>query len=87
MKPLLPILLWLWPGLATAQAKEVSSFQKKDTSKTALRQAQGYQPSSAKAPGVNPASAKATAVKPEILSSGFIDIINNGQVNASARSI
>jgi len=31
--------------------------------------------------------AKASAVKPEILTSGFIDIINNGQVNASARFI
>lgn len=67
MKPLLPILLWLWPCLATAQAKEVSSVSKKDTVKTA--------------------SGKATAVKPEILTSGFIDIINNGQVNASARFI
>jgi hypothetical protein len=27
------------------------------------------------------------AVKPEVLSSGFIDIVNNGQVNASARFI
>jgi hypothetical protein len=30
---------------------------------------------------------RATIKKPEILSSGFIDIINNGQVNASARFI
>ena len=28
-----------------------------------------------------------TLIKPEILTSGFIDIINNGQVNASARFI
>jgi hypothetical protein len=27
------------------------------------------------------------AYKPEILTSGFIDIVNNGQVNASARFI
>jgi hypothetical protein len=27
------------------------------------------------------------AIKPEVLSSGFIDIVNNGQVNASARFI
>jgi hypothetical protein len=31
--------------------------------------------------------AKAPMAKPEILTSGFIDIINNGQVNASARFI
>jgi len=67
MKPLLPILSWLWSSLAIAQAKEVSSFSKWDTVKTTY--------------------AKASAVKPEILTSGFIDIINNGQVNASARFI
>ena len=31
--------------------------------------------------------AKAPPAKPEILTSGFIDIVNNGQVNASARFI
>jgi hypothetical protein len=67
MKPLLPILLWLWPCFAIAQAKEVSSLQKRDTVKPTLRQVQG--------------------IKPEILTSGFIDIVNNGQVNASARFI
>lgn len=67
MKPLLPIIFWLWPCFAIAQAKEVSSFQKKDTSKFYL--------------------VKAAMVKPEILTSGFIDILNNGQVNASARFI
>src|SRR5688572_18491348 len=30
---------------------------------------------------------KTATVKPEILSSGFIDIVNNGQINASARFI
>jgi hypothetical protein len=67
MKPLLPILFWLWPCLAIAQAKEVSSVSPVDTSK--------------------PASLKSIPLKPEILSSGFIDIVNNGQVNASARFI
>lgn len=67
MKLVLPILFWLWPGLAIAQAKEVSSFQKKDTMSNSFGQAQG--------------------IKPEILTSGFIDIVNNGQVNASARFI
>lgn len=32
-------------------------------------------------------SSRLASLKPEILSSGFIDIINNGQVNASARFI
>jgi hypothetical protein len=59
MKPLLPILLWLLPAIAAAQAKD----------------------SSGKMP-VNKAS-----YKPEILTSGFFDIVNNGQVNASARFI
>ncbi len=66
MKPLLPILLWLWPCLAMAQAKEVSSIAKNDTVKTFSKQ---------------------QILKPEILTSGFIDIVNNGQVNASARFI
>lgn len=65
MKPLLPILLWLWPSFAIAQAREVSSVSKNDTVKTD----------------------KPVLLKPEILSSGFIDIVNNGQVNASARFI
>jgi hypothetical protein len=34
MKPLLPIFIWLWSCLAKAQAKEVSSYQKKNTAKT-----------------------------------------------------
>ncbi|MCX6319295.1 MAG: hypothetical protein NTW29_18610 [Bacteroidetes bacterium] len=34
-----------------------------------------------------PKPAAATPVKPEILTSGFIDVVNNGQVNASARFI
>jgi hypothetical protein len=61
MKPLLPILIWLWPCLAMAQAKEVSSLQRSDTAKTVIRQA--------------------PVVKPEIFTSGFVDIMNNGQVN------
>lgn len=34
-----------------------------------------------------PASRTAQVIKPEIFTNGFIDIINNGQVNASARFI
>jgi hypothetical protein len=66
MKKVLPIFFWLWPCLATAQAKEVSSVAKNDTVKTVSKQ---------------------QILKPEILTSGFIDIVNNGQVNASARFI
>lgn len=73
MKPLLPIFLWLWPGLAIAQAKEVSSLPKADSTKAVNRQqAQAHKPAS-------------PAGRPEIFTSGFIDIVNNGQVNASAR--
>lgn len=67
MKPLLPILFWLWPCLSIAQVKEVSSLQKKDTARATY--------------------VKTTLAKPENLTSGFIDLVNNGQVNASARFI
>jgi len=67
MKPLLPILLWLWPCFAIAQAKEVSFHNLKDS--------------------IQQGGLRTQVVKPEILTSGFIDIINNGQVNASARFI
>ena len=76
MKPLLPILLWLWPCLAIAQVKEVSSFPKKDSIKAN---------SNLSLP--KDSFSKASVPKPEIFTSGFIDIINNGQVNASARFI
>ena len=66
MKPLLPIIIWLWPCLAPAQAKEVFPFSNLDTMKTNI---------------------KSPVAKPEILTSGFIDIVSNGQVNASARFI
>ena len=66
MKPLLPIFFWLWPCLAIAQAKEVSSIAKSDTARGGSKQ---------------------QILKPEILTSGFIDIVNNGKVNASARFV
>jgi hypothetical protein len=74
MKPLLPILFWLWSYVAIAQAKEVSSLQKNDTVKITL-------------PFVSSQGKLAQGIKPEILTSGFMDIISNGQVNASARFI
>ena len=75
LKPLLPILVWFWPCLAIAQAKGVSSVVVKDTSKTSHH---SFEKAQAK---------PAQDYKPEIFTSGFIDIINNGQVNASARFI
>lgn len=77
MKPLLPIIFWLWPCIAIARAKEVSFFEGKDTSV----------PVSSNVVADKKLLANSTTVKPEILTSGFIDIINNGQVNASARFI
>lgn len=43
--------------------------------------------STAKSPANKPSNAKASEGKPEVLNNGFIDVINNGQVNASARLI
>lgn len=64
MKILLHILCWLWPLLASAQAKSFGSVTR-DTVKSVVKPVSSY--------------------KPEILTSGFIDIISNGQVNAAAR--
>ncbi len=74
MKSLLPILFWLLSAFAYSQTLDSVNM--------------------AWAPGTIPgnyaqvptASTK-VSYKPEILTSGFIDIINNGQVNASARFI
>ncbi len=95
MKPLLPILPWLWPaiaclysGQAFAQAKDWLNKNSNDT----LQPTQGQTSNNNQNPGTkpsagNPAYANASAGKPEIFTSGFIDIMNNGQVNASARFI
>lgn len=72
MKPLLPIFLWLWPCLAIAQAKEVSFFTAPAEKTYLKKDTVGQQ-------------RKVQEYKPEIFTSGFIDIVNNGQVNASAR--
>ncbi len=74
MKSLLPILFWLLPDIAFSQAKDSMALAKiKDTIPNNQVQ---FPTHNAKPP-----------YKPEILTSGFIDIINNGQVNASARFI
>lgn len=74
MKSLLPILFWLLPDIVFSQAKDsVAIAEIHDT--IAKSQIQTSSTNSK------------TPYKPEILTSGFIDIINNGQVNASARFI
>src|SRR5688572_18589531 len=71
MKLFLPILFWLWPLTAMTQAK--------DTLRKSNTVLQPTAPSSKTIPSKDH--------KPEIFTSGFIDIINNGQVNASARFV
>ena len=80
MKLLLPILFWLLPIIALPQAKD--SLQK--VSDSTLRQTQTKTAINNKPASTTQTS---TAYKPEIFTSGFIDIINSGQVNASARFI
>jgi|CXWL01.1.fsa_nt_gi hypothetical protein len=76
MRLLLPILFWLLPAIAWPQAKDTLTYSR----------IQKIQTDTAKTIPIIP-KASGTAVKPEILTSGFIDIVNNGQVNASARFI
>jgi len=71
MKSFLHILLWLWPLFATSQTKD--SLQKSANRPVPVQTIQRY---------TSPKD-----YKPEIFTSGFIDIVNNGQVNASARFI
>jgi len=71
MKYFFSILIWLWPALAWPQAKD--SLQKPTGRFVAAPTVQKNNTSK--------------DYKPEIFTSGFIDIINNGQVNASARFI
>ena len=74
MKCLLPILLWLLPAIVFSQTKDSVAIAKiNDTI--------------AKSQIQTPSNNSKTPYKPEILTSGFIDIVNNGQVNASARFI
>ncbi len=71
MRFFLPILFWLSPVFALTQAKD--SLQKQINKLVQMQ-----------------ASSKTIPLKeykPEIFTSGFIDIINSGQVNASARFI
>lgn len=66
-----PILFWIWPAVAQPQPKD--SLPKANAKNIPVQSIQKT---------INPKD-----YKPEIFTSGFIDIINNGQVNASARFI
>jgi hypothetical protein len=71
MRFFLPILFWLWPVFALTQTRD--SLQKQNNKPVLIQPASQLIPSK--------------EYKPEIFTSGFIDIINSGQVNASARFI
>jgi len=71
MRFFLPILCWLYPLLAPSQAKD-----------TLLKQVTKPLQPTASVQNKSPKD-----YKPEIFTSGFIDIINSGQVNASARFV
>jgi hypothetical protein len=73
MQKILSILFWLMPFMCKAQVKDSVLLAKE--SKVI----------NANGPSIK--SDKTDTYKPEIFTSGFIDIINNGQVNASARFI
>lgn len=75
MKLFLSILFWLLPVIALTQAKD--SLQKITDTKNQLLKNNSLPQN----------TLKAAPYKPEIFTSGFIDIINSGQVNASARFI
>lgn len=75
MKLFFSILLWLqWTGLAS-QVRDSLSRDTGIVRPAKTNNSQFNRP------------ATTTSYKPEIFTSGFIDIINNGQVNASARFI
>ncbi len=73
MKSFLPILFWLWANIAYSQSKD-SVFQSVNKI-----------PQSPKTATTLPTTKP--AFKPEIFTNGFIDILNNGQVNAAARFV
>lgn len=74
MKLFLPILFWLWHAAVFSQSKDSLPISKSVDI-------------SLEKPVQIPITNSKTGYKPEILTSGFIDIVNNGQVNASARFI
>ena len=77
MKQCLSILFWLLPVIALPQVK--------DTLYKTLNPIPIF--GSKQSPIATQNRNSTSPYKPEILTSGFIDIVNNGQVNASARFI
>ena len=77
MKLFLPILLWLLHCISCLYGKKAFA-QVKDS--TAVYK--NTKPGADTIKSTDPKN-----YKPEIFTSGFIDIINNGEVNASARFI
>jgi hypothetical protein len=74
MRLFISILLWLLPLMVISQTSDsTSQLRTGDTIPECYIQSKSIDP---KVP-----------YKPEILTSGFIDLLNNGQVNASARFI
>ena len=72
MNYFLQLLCWFWPAFFLQQEKGTKNKKTPLVQKTDTNRT---------------AYPKNYVLKPEILTSGFIDIINNGQVNASARFI
>ncbi len=82
MKYLIPILCWLlFPLFANAQAKDSTIVISTKDSLPVLLSAKNKTAD----PPPSGNSKPATPPKPEILSGGFIDFVQNGQMNASAR--
>ncbi len=72
MHIILLLFFFLWPAIIIPQTKNRVSTSVYSNQKTDT---------------IKTVYPKSSILKPEILTSGFIDIINNGQVNASARFI
>ena len=72
MKQFLPMLYWLLPAIVCFQEKQAFSQAKDSVAKTANEK-------------IAITTIKQQVQKPEILNGGFIDVAQNGQMNASAR--
>jgi hypothetical protein len=77
LRPVLLILFWLYAAIARAQVKDSLQKASNPINEPATNTS-FYQHNQ---------NTNSTNYKPEIFTSGFIDIINSGQVNASARFI
>jgi hypothetical protein len=77
LKPILLILIWLLPAIARTQVKDSLRQGSVDVNHPEKKQSLTS----------NSQHANNTAYQPEVFTSGFIDLVNSGQVNASARFI